>query len=135
MITVDTNVLASFWLPAERTSIVEKLYNCDPIWVAPYLWRSEFTNVVSLYLRRGVSFENGLESIERAEALMKGHEYLVNSAEVLTLANQSGCPSSRCEYVQVAQFHRVPLITFDDLLHEKFPGIAIHPLTFIEKFA
>jgi hypothetical protein len=29
----------------------------------------------------------------------------------------------------------VPLITFDDLLHEKFPGIAIHPLTFIEKFA
>src|SRR5687768_12580102 len=117
MITVDTNVLASLWLPAEKTPIVEKLYNCDPIWVAPYLWRSEFRSVVSLYLRRGVSFESGLESIERAEALMNGHEYQVNSGEVLRLANQSGCPSSRCEFVHIAESRRVPLITFDNLLH------------------
>ena len=135
MIAVDTDVLVSLWLPAAGTSVSEKIYNCDPMWVAPYLWRSEFRNVVSIYMHRGVSFESGVESIERAEALMKGHEYLANSADVLKLATESGCPSCRCEFIQVARSNRVPLVTFDNRLLEKFPGVAIHPLTFIKKFS
>lgn len=135
MIAVDTDVLVSLWLPAAGTSVSEKIYNYDPVWVAPYIWRSEFINVVSRYMHRGVSLESGVESIERAEALMKGHEYLVNSADVLKLSTESGCPSCRCEFIQVARFNRVPLITFDEGLLQRFPGVAIHPLTFIEKFS
>ncbi len=91
MIGVDTNVLVYLWLHSDKTSVSEKIYHCDPLWVAPVLWRSEFRNVVSLYIRRGLSFEVGLESIEKAENQMKRNEMQVNSEEVMKLVRESGC--------------------------------------------
>ncbi|MCP9821885.1 type II toxin-antitoxin system VapC family toxin [Cyanobium sp. L1E-Cus] len=52
MIVVDTNVLAYLLLPGPKTSLAEALLLEQPRWTAPPLWRSEWRNVLSGYLRR-----------------------------------------------------------------------------------
>ena len=133
MITVDTNVLAYLWLPSDKTPISEKIYYKDADWIAPWLWRSEFRNVVSFYMKRGVSLRDGMEAIKRAENLMKGNELQVNSEEVMKLVKQSGCSAYDCEFVHIAQTRSVPLITFDSKILRNFPNVAIDPLIFTEK--
>lgn len=133
MITIDTNVLVYLWLPSGKTIISEKIYYKDADWIAPLLWRSEFRNVVSLYVKRGVSLNDGLEAIKRAENFMKGNELQVNSEEVMKLVHESGCTAYDCEFVHIAQTRSVPLITFDSQILKRFPGVAIDPLIFIEK--
>ena len=133
MIVVDTNVLVYLWLPSEKTDISEKVHQCDSLWIAPVLWRSEFRNVVSRYMKRGAAFQSCLESVKRAESQMKGNELQVNSEEVLLLVKESGCTAYDCEFVHVAQAKSVPLITFDTQILLKFPLIAIDPLKFIAR--
>lgn len=135
MIAVDTNVLVYLWLPSGKAVVSEEIHRCDPHWIAPPLWRSEFRNVVSLYIRRGVSFEVALESIENAEKQMKGNELQVTSQEVMKLVRESGCTAYDCEFVHVAQIKSIPLVTFDAQILRTFPHIAIDPLKFIEGFS
>lgn len=133
MITVDTNVLVHLWLPSDKTAISEKIYQLDADWIAPVLWRSEYRNVVFMYIRRGVSLNDGMEAIKRAENLMKENEFQVSSEEVMKLAFESGCTTYGCEFVHIAKTRSVPLITFDSQVLRSFPDVAIDPLTFVEK--
>ena len=135
MIAVDTNVLVYLWLPSAKTAVSEEIHRRDPVWVAPPLWRSEFRNVVSLYIKRGVSLEVASESIRNAENQMKGNELQVISADVMKLVRESGCTAYDCEFVHVAQVKSVPLVTFDPQILRTFSHIAIDPLKFIENFS
>ncbi len=45
MIVVDANVLVYLYLPTKYPLHAEKLLEMDPVWVAPHLWRSEFSNI------------------------------------------------------------------------------------------
>lgn len=68
MIVVDTNILAHFWLPSDSTDLCDALYQKDPQWIAPILWRSEFRNVVTLYLRKKlIDLAEALLIMEKAE--------------------------------------------------------------------
>jgi len=42
MIVVDSNVLAHFYLPGKYTTAAEALFEHNPDWAAPVLWRREF---------------------------------------------------------------------------------------------
>ncbi len=52
MIVVDTNVIAYLLLSPPYSKAAEELYCNDSKWAAPRLWRSEFRNVLTLYLRK-----------------------------------------------------------------------------------
>ncbi|MBL7164528.1 MAG: type II toxin-antitoxin system VapC family toxin, partial [Anaerolineales bacterium] len=52
MIVVDTNIIAYLYLESERSSQAERLLEKDTQWSAPLLWRSEFRNVLALYIRK-----------------------------------------------------------------------------------
>ena len=54
MIVVDTNIIGYLYLTSDRSLQVERALCKDPAWVAPLLWRSEFRNVLALYLRQGL---------------------------------------------------------------------------------
>lgn len=54
MIIADTNIISYLLLPTPFTESVEKLYNIDSEWAAPILWKSEFRNVLALYLRKQI---------------------------------------------------------------------------------
>ena len=128
MIVVDTNILAHFWLPSDSTELCDKLFQKDPEWIAPTLWRSEFRNVVALYLRKGlIDLSEALMIVEKAEQMMNDKQYQVNSVQVLHHVSQSSCSSYDCEFVSLAKELDLNLVTMDKKLLQEFSGIAKHP--------
>jgi predicted nucleic acid-binding protein len=125
MIVVDTNILAYLYLPTEHTLKVEALLVNDPEWIAPTLWRSEFRNVLALYLRKNLlTFDQALAIQNEAESLLQDSEFVVNSLDVLQLVQNSECSAYDCEFVALAKYMNVPLITMDKKILKNFPTIA-----------
>ena len=126
MIVADTNTIAYFYLPTARTDDVVSLLHKDPHWIAPLLWRSEFRNVLALYVRKGVIELNTAIAMQaQAERQLADNEYTVNSMDVLTLASETGCSAYDCEFVSLAKSLNLKLVTGDKKLVQKFPGIAM----------
>ena len=125
MIVVDTNILAYLYLPTEHALKVEALLANDPEWIAPTLWRSEFRNVLALYLRKNLlTFDQALAIQTEAESLLQDNEFVVNSLDVLQLVQNSECSAYDCEFVALAKHMNVHLITMDKKILKNFPDIA-----------
>lgn len=126
MIVVDTNTIAYLYLPTAQTPNVEELLTLDADWVAPALWRSEFRNILALYIRKNiVDFESACQIQRHAESLMAENEYEIDSLSVLATACKSGCSAYDCEFISLAQRLGKTLVTADKKLIEAFPDIAI----------
>jgi predicted nucleic acid-binding protein len=136
MIVVDTNTVAYLYLPTEYTSDIEQLLDIDSHWVAPALWRSEFRNILALYIRQHLTeLEIACQMQAEAELILANNEYQVDSNSVLTLASESGCSAYDCEFISLAQSLGVKLITADKKLLNKFPHIAISAKNYIAGLA
>jgi len=126
MIVVDTNIVCYLLLSSTNTSKAEALFQKDPHWVAPLLWRSEFRNVLALYMRKKIlSFEEALLVQEHAEELFKGEEYELPSSQILGLVNSSECSAYDCEFVGLAKALNTRLVTEDKKILQQFPDLAI----------
>jgi predicted nucleic acid-binding protein len=133
MIVVDTNVIASTWVPNDMDEWVYKVLKKDSDWGAPLLWRSEFRNVLSIYLRKGIlELPLVLQAMEEAEQLMDSNEFEVNSAQVMSLVADSSCSAYDCEFVALADDLNVKLVTFDKKIIREFSEIAISPQEFVK---
>ena len=126
MIVVDTNVITYFYLSSEYADLAEQLFIKNSFWTAPILWRSEFRNVLSFYVRKEIiTLAEAIQIFETAESLLLDKEYEVNSVQVLKLAQESGCSAYDCEFVNLAQDLDVPLITMDKKVLSNFKQTAI----------
>jgi predicted nucleic acid-binding protein len=126
VIVVDTNIIGYLYLSSERSGQVEKVLATDAEWAAPLLWRSEFRNVLALYIRKGIlSLEDALGIMEEAGVLMQGNEYEVASYQVLQLVEESTCLAYDCEFVALARDLDVPLVTVDGQILKQFPNDAV----------
>lgn len=135
MIVVDTNTIAYLYLPTEYTGDVENLLDVDSEWIAPALWRSEFRNILALYIRKNLlDFNTACEMQAEAEKLLANNEYQVDSVSVLRLANETGCSAYDCEFVALATSLNLKLITADKKLLNTFPNIAFTAKNFIASF-
>jgi predicted nucleic acid-binding protein len=131
VIIADTNLIAYLLIRGQRTAEAEAVYRKDPMWAAPRLWRSEFRNVLVLSLRRKlIGMDEAFEAVERAERLMEGQEFEVESSRVLRLAATSGCSAYDCEFVVLAQNLGVFLVTSDQALITKFKPTVVSMATF-----
>ena len=126
MIVVDANILAYLYLPADLTENAERLLKDDPQWAAPLLWRSEFRNILTGYMRRKTLTLDESRALQaEAEDLMTGNEYEVDSHRVLELVNESVCSAYDCEYVALARELGVKLVTMDAKLLKAFPRYTL----------
>ncbi|MBB3061965.1 PIN domain-containing protein [Microbulbifer rhizosphaerae] len=126
MIVADTNVITYLALPSPYTPQAEQLLLRESEWVAPALWRSEFRNVLALYIRKSlVSFEEALAVQAEMEDLLSGNEYEVTSLDVLSLVNKSSCSAYDCEFVALAASLRAPMVTMDKRLASAFPETVV----------
>lgn len=117
--------LAYLYLPTEHTPRVEALLENDPEWIAPTLWRSEFRNILALYLRKNLlSFDQALAIQSEAEALLQDNEFVVNSLDILQLVQNSKCSAYDCEFVALAQNMNVQMVTMDKKVLKNFPETA-----------
>jgi predicted nucleic acid-binding protein len=125
LIVVDTNVLAYLLLRGPRTEQAEVLRRHHRQWAAPLLWRSEFRNVLTGYLRRDLlPFAKAVALMQEAEAILSAHRDKVSTEHVLQLVSSSQCNAYDCEFVAVAQHLGVPLITEDRAILTAFPDLA-----------
>lgn len=125
MIVADTNTIAYLYINSEKSTQAEQLLMREPRWIAPSLWKSEFRNVLALYLRKNIlTFDEILMISQQAESLMLENEYEVSSIQILHLVNTSICSAYDCEFVALAKLLDIPLITSDKKIINAFPGIA-----------
>ena len=126
MIVTDTNLVAYLYIEGDRTTQAEQALHKDPAWAAPLLWRSEFRNVLALYLRQAVfSLAEATVIMQTAESLLRGREYEVSSQRVLDLVGASRCSAYDCEFVVLAQDLGTSLVTADQRILADFPNTAI----------
>ena len=125
MIVVDTNIIAYLYISGEKSLQVEQLLSFDSLWYAPILWRSRFRNVLSKYLRKGIlNLDEILMIIQQAEKLLDDNEYRISSSHIMQLVSSSSCSAYDCEFVALAQYLDIPLITADKKILGQFPAVA-----------
>lgn len=133
MIVVDTNIISYFYLNSEYSSYAEQVFIKDPNWSAPLLWRSEFRNVLTFYMKKNIiSLFEAIEIFESAEELLRENEYEINSLQVLSLSHSSGCSAYDCEFVNLAKDLGISLITEDKKMLKNFPESAVSMRNFVE---
>lgn len=134
MIVADNTLISYFTIDGEFTEEAVAVRRKDPIWAAPLLWRSEFLNVLWLYVQQDeFGLDLAFEHIDLTENLIGGRSYEVAPAEVLRLAVDSECTAYDSHYAALAHQLEVHLVTHDDEVLEGFPEAAIHPKDFLEK--
>lgn len=131
MIVVDTNLIGYLFLQSERSLQVERVFQRDPDWAAPLLWRSELRNVLAVQMRVGrMSLHDAQAVMLQAEELMSEREYATPSPEILRLAAASGCTAYDCEFVALAQDLGAALVTVERQVLAAFPTLAQTPEQF-----
>jgi predicted nucleic acid-binding protein len=132
MIVVDTSIIGYLYLASPRSRQAEQVLLKDASWAAPLLWRSEFRNVLALYLcKHWLSLEASQQIMTEALSLMEDREYEVDSDQVLKLVTSSSCSAYDCEFVALAQELRVPLVTVGKQLLSDFPQVAVSLAAFV----
>ena len=122
MIVVDANVIAYLLIPGSQTPRAEALLESDPQWVCPRLWRSEIRHILATYVRTGqMTLVDSIALFQRAELLIGSHEYEPETHEVLRLSAQSRCSAYDCEYIALARYLGLVLVTADAKLRKAFP--------------
>ena len=133
MIVVDTNVIGYLFLSSEKSILAERALQKENEWAAPILWRSEFCNVLTLYMRKDfITLEQAQRIMNSALKLLRGREYEVPSYEVLRLASTSKCSAYDCQFVAAANDLKVPLVTVDKQLLREFSSVAVSLNSFSE---
>jgi len=126
MIVVDTNIIGYLYLSSDRSDQAEKALLIDSEWVAPILWRSEFRNVLAIYIRKNIlMLEEAVRIMDEATTLMQGGEYESVSLQVLQLVGESTCSAYDCEFVALARDLNMRLLTVDKQIVKQFPNEAI----------
>lgn len=126
MIVADTNIISYLLLPTSYSGDADLLFQRDSEWAAPILWKSEFRNVLALYMRKEIiTFDKALQLQEMAESIIAAHEYETASPQVLDLVRESTCSSYDCEFIALAKHLNTRLVTQDKKLLREFPEVAI----------
>lgn len=125
MIVVDTNIICYLYISGARSQQVEQLLSVEPHWCAPVLWRSEFRSVLGQYLRKNIlSFDEVLLIMDQAETLLSENEFEMPSTHIMQLISTSKCSAYDCEFVALAQYLGIQLVTADRQILREFPEIA-----------
>ncbi len=75
MIVADVNLPAYLLISGEHTERARAVLRKDAVWVFPYLWRSEFRNILAMHMQhRGMSLGDASLVWDHAASLARDHE-------------------------------------------------------------
>jgi len=135
MIVVDTNIIVYFLIRGKRTEAAHEVWKKDPQWVVPALWRSEFMNVLVMYVEHGgLSKSSCMKLFHDAVDLFLHQEAAAPLLDVLSTALSAHITAYDSYYISLARFLDLPLITQDSELLKKFPSVAFTMKNYVERF-
>ena len=133
MIVADTNLVSYLLIEGERTEEARRVWQRDPTWVLPPLWRSEFLNVLALSVRAGVlQAEQAQATWRYAAGLFHSSELEPEGAAVLDIAVRLGVSAYDAHFVVVAEKLDAKLVTNDRELLDRCPARAVSITRFVE---
>lgn len=131
MIVADTNLIAYFLIEMEETQVAQACANRDPIWIAPAIWRHEFINVLTQYVRtRGLPVDQALRALAAADRIIETITVRAFDERVIRWAADHKFATYDSEFVIAAEVSEVRLVTADKALLREFPSRAISPADF-----
>lgn len=134
MIVADSNVLAYLWLPGEHTDAARAVWDQDPDWHVPVLWRAEMRSILVGYLRRkSMDVADIGMAMSAMEQSLRPSEHDVNSGAVFDAAQRSNCSAYDCEFVALAEALAAPLVTEDRQILAAFPQRAVRMADFVAR--
>ena len=132
MIVADSNLIAYLLIPGDRNQVSEEVLRRDSHWVVPLLWRSEFRNILTLYMRHeGMVVEQAKITMSKVERLLSDREYAVNSEAVLDFVQKTPLSAYDAEFVVLAEHFDTKVVTTDSKLLKAVPDRAVSPEGFL----
>jgi predicted nucleic acid-binding protein len=130
MIVADTNLIAYLLIAGPFSAAAQRVFDRDPTWVSPGIWRAELLNVLATSVREGhLAKEKAQNAWAHAPAFIRDAE--VPPLEVLDLAVTTRFATFDCFFGVLARKLNAPLVTADKKLLRDFSDIAVS----IEAFA
>ena len=129
MIVADTSLIAHFYLETEMSSLSESVYEKDPYWIFPLLWREEYANVLAKAARKDLKSVNDiLKHFEYTVSELKDFEKTIDLSDVLRFAIKHKISVYDAHFVQLAENHDIMLVTEDKEIIKKCPhrAVSIH---------
>jgi predicted nucleic acid-binding protein len=125
VIVVDTNVVVISLIEGPQTKLARSVFARDSDWRLPELWRHEFLNVLTTYVRHGgMELETARQLWLQAERLLTDCTQAVNMTYALKLSIEHQISAYDAQFVSLADELRVPFVTEDRRLLAKFPRVA-----------
>lgn len=132
MIVVDSNVLAYYWVNGPLTRLARLVWEKDPEWHVPILWRSEMRSILTGYFREGtLSGEQAIGVMAAAEQSLSDREHTVASEDVFGVVAGTDLSAYDAEFVSLANALSVPLVTSDKAILKAFPDRALTMQAFV----
>ncbi len=133
MIVVDVNVIAYLLIAGEKTAEARAMRDLDADWLVPDLWRDEFLNILSTYVRHGgTSLETATALWLSAVAQFEGKDTTADPITTLQLAARHQLSAYDAQYLVVAIDHDVRLITEDKAMLKAVPQRCMTMRDFID---
>jgi predicted nucleic acid-binding protein len=124
MIVADVNLLVYYLVNGPFTAAAQRVFDRDPKWVAPDIWKSELLNVLATSVREDVlTLDKAHEVWAHAPAFVEDAD--VKPLDVLDLSISSRFATFDCYYVVFARKWGLRLVTADRKLLNKFPDVAV----------
>jgi predicted nucleic acid-binding protein len=125
VIVADTNAVAYLLIAGEKTARAQRAYDLDSEWTLPELWRHEFLSVLAAFVRQGgATLAAAAELWQTAVALFGPSQRPADMLLALQIAAGHQISAYDAQFVALAMEPGVPLITEDQALLRKFPGLT-----------
>jgi predicted nucleic acid-binding protein len=124
VIVVDTNVLVHNAVLSPLSEFVHGWAVSEPIWCAPWLVVTEFTNVLLGFVRRGqMDAAQARQAIAAAESRLKFVQ--LAGVDVLQTALDTGLTAYDASFVVAARKLGCRLVTADSAILRACPDVAV----------
>ena len=133
MIVADVNVLAYLLIKGEKTPQARAVWQIDAAWVLPDLWRDEFLNILTTYVRQGgTDLESAKALWTTAIDLFADKEWSADPLMVLELAQRFRLSAYDAQYLAVAIALDAKLLTEDRALRQAAPQHSLTMQAFLD---
>lgn len=133
MIVADTNLVAYLLIDGTRTAAAKAVWEKDPRWVLPTIWRSEFLNVLTTAARADVlTLKQAHETWEIALSMFGQSEVDPSGDDILDRAAECNVSAYDAQFAVAASDLGVPLVTANRHLLDACRDCAVSPERFVE---
>lgn len=132
MIVADANLIVARCMNGGRSETARRIYDRDPVWIAPKLWQAEFVSALLKYQRAtALSAADRARALFFAESFMHSMDYDSDLHEVTAVAMKTQCSAYDSCYIALAEEMRTKLVTFDGGILANAPHVAVSPEQFL----